>query len=340
MQAYDADSSDVFLTDLPLFHIAAMYHVQASMATGASIAVRSRPTLTNYWAVARATGATMSIVLSSMVSQLLSQPERDWDRDHDMRLMFCAPLPSDVEAFKERFAIADIQTGYGSTEVPGCVNKSPGDSIVPGSCGTARNGFEVRLVDDNDIEVPDGTVGQAIVRTEHPWMLSVGYKGDAEATAAAWRNGWFHTGDLLRRDKSGNYYYVDRLKDAIRRRGENVSSHEVEQEVRTYPGVVDVACVGVSSDEQFDEEIKIWLVVDDRFESDCLPLVRYLADRMPFFMVPRYIEFVDSLPTTASARAKKFELRRRGNSPSTWDLESAGWRMSRNGLVRIDDRRD
>ena len=188
---WGGSSEDVALVDLPLFHLAAMFVTVGSLAGRARLAVRSAPALDRYWEVARDTGATISVLLSTMVPYLLGQPPRAAEREHRLRLMMMAPLPADLEAFQRRFGITDITTAYGCTEVPGALGRTPDQPLVPGYCGRPRRGFEVRLVDEHDIEVPPGEVGQIAIRTELPWMLSAGYVKDLEATAAAWRNGWF-----------------------------------------------------------------------------------------------------------------------------------------------------
>jgi carnitine-CoA ligase len=331
---FGADERDVTLIDVPLFHLAALFLTVGSLATRARFAVRPMPALSAYWEVARETQATISILLSTMVPYLLSQPERPDERKHNLRLLIASPLPADLDAFQARFAIPEFTTAFGMTEVPGAIMRGPGQPLVAGSCGRVRAGFEVRLVDEHDLEVPVGAVGELVIRTDQPWTLSAGYVKDHEATARAWRNGWFHTGDLLRCDAEGNFFYVDRLKDAIRRRGENISTFEVEAEVAAHPAVAEVACVGVRSDTGVDDEVKVWIVPADAGELEFDELLRFCAERMPHFMVPRYYELIDALPKTPSARVRKHTLRERGNGPDTWDREAHGWKLGRGGLAR------
>jgi carnitine-CoA ligase len=327
--------SDVCLIDLPLLHLAGMFMTVGSLSAQAGLAVRSAPALSRYWEVARETGATMAVILSTMVTYLLAQEPRPAEQEHRLRLIMATPLPDDVTAFQERFHIADFTTAYGMTEVPGALSRQPGQPLVAGYCGRTRPGFEVRLVDDHDVEVPVGGVGQAIVRTALPWMLTGGYVKDPAATVAAWRNGWFHTGDLLRRDADGNHFFVDRQRDALRRRGENISTYEVEREVLAFPDVAEVACVAERSGAAVDDEVKVWLV--PRAGARIVPeeLLRFCVARMPHFMVPRYIEVTDELPKTASARVQKYQLRERGSSQRTWDREMHGWKVTRSGLERV-----
>jgi carnitine-CoA ligase len=330
--AFHLDANDVFLVDLPLFHMAGEAKVVASVAARSKLAVRTAPAMTSYWETAKATAATAAGMISSMAAFLLAQPERPTDRDHSLRLVMSAPLPADHDVFMARFGIQEIATAYGSTEVSGCLTRALDVPLVRGSCGRLRDGYEVRLVDNHDLEVPDGDLGELVVRTDQPWSLSTGYVGDPAATAAAWRNGWFHTGDMFRRDAEGNYYFHDRRTDAVRRRGENISSFEVEREVLAFPGIAEVACVAVRCDGEPDDEVKVFLVTEEVLDLESL--VRFLVDRMPHFMVPRYYEVVDALPKTATMRVEKHRLRALGNTASTWDCQASGLRVTASGLVR------
>jgi carnitine-CoA ligase len=326
---------DVFLVDLPLFHAGGLYSVMVTLAADASFVLRSCPALGTYWESARELGVTTSVLVSSMVTFLMAQPERTGDRAHRLHRVLSIPMPHNPDAFTERFGITALATGYGSTEAPACIIAHPGTGSPPASCGQLREGFEIRLVDDNDVEVPDGEVGEAMVRSTLPWMMSQGYENDAEATVAAWRNGWFHSGDLLRRDERGDYYFVDRGKDSLRRRGENISSFEVEAQVLAFPAVAEAACVAARCVEQFDDEVKVWVVPTPGAELDPAALLRFCAARMPHFMVPRYLEVVDALPKTPTAKVQKFLLRERGHGPATWDRDAHGFKVTRDGLIEL-----
>jgi crotonobetaine/carnitine-CoA ligase len=294
--------------------------------------------LGSYWETARELGVTTVVLVSSMIMFLQSQPPRESDTDHRLHRILSIPMPHDPESFMKRFGVGVMVTGYGSTEVPAPIVARSDRPIVAGSCGRLRDGFEVRLVDAHDVEVPDGEVGEAVVRTELPWMMSQGYQNNDAATVAAWRNGWFHTGDLLRRDGEGNYFFVDRATDSLRRRGENISTFEVEAQVAAFPGVAEVACVAARCGEHShhgptDDEVKVWVVPSPGAVVDPAGLVRFCAQRMPHFMVPRYVEHADELPKTPSAKVRKYLLRERGNTESTWDREQHGLHMTRDGLV-------
>jgi crotonobetaine/carnitine-CoA ligase len=320
---WECNAEDTYLIDLPLFHLAAIYLTVRALSTRARIAVRRGPAMSTYWEVARDTGATVAVAISTMLSFLMAQPPRTAETEHRLRYLVGSPVPRALPEFCRRFGIDAFITQYGSTEVPCCIVRTREANMLPGYCGRIRPGFDCRIVDADDIEVEQGEVGELIVRTEHPWMLTDGYVRNAEATTRVWRNGWFHTGDLFRRDVAGDYFFIDRSKDAIRRRGENISSFEVEAQVGAYPGIEEVACVPERSDVEAEDEVKVWIVTrDPRLEIP--DLVRYLTDRMPGFMVPRYYETADELPKTHTNRIRKAELRARGNGPETWDREVNG----------------
>ena len=231
------------------------------------------------------------------------------------------PLAGDIAAFSKRFG-CEVYTIFNMTEISTPIISEP-NPLVRGTCGRKRDGVDVRLVDDNDCEVPDGTVGEMIVRTDRPWGMNSGYHKNPKATAEAWRNGWFHTGDSFRRDAQGYYYFVDRKKDAIRRRGENISSFEVEADVQAFPAVREVAAIGVPN-EMSEEDVLVVVAPMQGASLDPAELIAFLRERMAHFMVPRYVRVVAELPKTPSNKVMKAELRREGVTADTWDRERAG----------------
>jgi crotonobetaine/carnitine-CoA ligase len=330
---------DTFLVDLPMFHGAALWQAFACLATGTRMVVLERPDLHRYWEVLAETGTTLCTVLSTMGPYLWRQPSRPAETTHGLRSVQLNPLPPDVAGWRRRFAVPDIYANYGSTEMPAPLRCHPDDELVPGYCGRVADGFEARIVDAHDVDLGPAQAGEFVVRSSRPWRLCPEYVGNPEATAAAWRNGWFHSGDMLRRDAEGRFYFVDRIKDALRRRGENISSVELEAEIITHPALAEVACVPPRPDGGTDDEVKAWLLVAEGHALDFAELLRYCAGRLPHFMVPRYFEIADEFPRTASGRVKKHELRALGNGPGTWDREAAGYTVTRNGL-RVTARAD
>jgi crotonobetaine/carnitine-CoA ligase len=317
---------DRYMTVAPLFHIGGMGPPFVMLARGASVAIVENFSTDKFWDSVRRTQTTVVFLLGVMATFLMKQPPRDDDRDHPVRLAFMVPFTDDAPAFKERFGI-DVYTIFNMTEVASpCVSEA--NPVKRGTCGKVRPGVEVRLVDSNDCEVAVGEIGEMLVRMDRPWGLNSGYNNNAEATAHAWRNGWFHSGDAFRRDEEGYFYFVDRVKDAIRRRGENISSFEVEVEVCAHPDVREAAAVAVPSEYSEDEVMVIVAPVPGR-SIDVVALSEFLAERMPYFMVPRYIRVLDELPKTPSAKVLKADLRAAGVTSDTWDREGAGIRLRR-----------
>jgi len=328
-------ASDTYLADLPMVHVSALYFLHAAIGNETRISVRTRPALRGYWEVARDTGATVSQLYSTMISFLEGQQPRGAERQHKLRVVVTVPLPADPKGFAERFGIQHLAIGYGSTETSCAIAADPRDPLPPGSTGRLLPGWEVRLVDEHDVEVPAGRTGEAIIRSERPWLITTEYVDNPAATAAAWRNGWFHTGDLLRRDTDGTFYFVDRAKDAIRRRGQNIASFEIEAVVRAYPGITDAAVVADRTAVATEDEVKAWITVEPGAQIDFDGLLRFCVDRMPHYMVPRYFEIAEEFPRTASAKVKKHVLRDRGSSAATWDRIAHGMDVQRTGLVMV-----
>jgi crotonobetaine/carnitine-CoA ligase len=319
-------SDDRYLTVAPLFHIGGMGPPFVMLARGGSVAIVENFTTDTFWRSVRDTGTTVIFLLGVMATFLIKQPTAPDERDHRVRLAFMVPLTDDAAAFTERFGI-DIYTIFNMTEIASPI-VSEANPAKRGTCGKVREGVEVRLVDRHDCEVPVGEIGEMLVRMDRPWGLNSGYNANPEATAEAWRNGWFHTGDAFRMDEDGYFYFVDRVKDAIRRRGENISSFEVELEVCAHPDVREAAAIAVPSEFSEDEVMVVVAAAPDR-TIDRVELSNFLAERMPYFMVPRYIRILDELPKTPSAKVMKAELRKEGITSDTWDRQAAGIRLRR-----------
>jgi crotonobetaine/carnitine-CoA ligase len=264
------------------------------------------------------------MIMGPIASILMSAPEAANDADNPLRYTAIGPMSDQTENFKRRFGV-EVTTSYGTTET-GLPLAAGWELPNTKTCGRLRDGYpgyEIRIVDEFDEPVPPGEVGELLVRAREPWTICTGYYGMPDKTAEAWRNGWFHTGDAFRVDDHGWFYFVDRIKDTIRRRGENISSFEIQASVNEHPDVVESAAIGVPSDLGEDDPM-IFVVARPGAGLTAESLVGFLTERMPKFMVPRYVEFVTELPKTdASFRTRKFELRARGVGPDTWDREAA-----------------
>ncbi len=317
---------DTFLIDSPLFHGSGLWQSHGTLAVGGRIALRTVFSGSRYWDIVRECGVTVALLFGTMPGFLLARPAQYDDPENPLRKVWCAPMVSDPDGFKARFGIEVLSSGYGMAETCNIFVWKEGNPTK--SCGRIDKGFEVRLVDAHDIPVPTGEMGELIIRADLPWVMNAGYWRRPEETAKAWRNGWFHSGDLFCCDDEGNYYFVDRKKDAVRRRGENISSFEVEREVLAYPEVLEAACVAFPA-EFGEDEVKVFVVTREDAKFEPAELIKFLIPRMPYFMVPRYVEVVSGFPKTETMRVKKYELRARGNSAETWDREAAGIHVTR-----------
>ena len=311
---------EALFVPMPMFHNAGLGALQQVAWRGGRFIHQGRFSATTFWDDVRRTGATAAALVGPMTGVLWAAPRRADDADNPLQRMILGPMIPEMEAFEARFGVR-VATCYGMTEVPAVI--ATGWEHGPwATCGRLLDGWpgaEVRIVDELDFEVPTGEVGELIVRTSEPWTLNAGYYGVPEATADAWRNGWFHTGDAFRQDDDGWFYFVDRMKDTIRRRGENISSFEVEAFVLDFPGVVGCAAYGVPDAFGGDE-----VMVAVEGDVDAAELGAHLAERMPKYMTPRYIDVVDELPRNATTlRLQKFVLRDRGVTATTWDRERA-----------------
>jgi crotonobetaine/carnitine-CoA ligase len=228
-------------------------------------------------------------------------------------------MPDFAEAFEERFGVHLVES-YGSTDVGVPIFYRADEPRRAGACGRPIPQYDVRLLDPDDHEVPVGDVGEIAVRPNEPHLITDGYLGMPEETVRATRNLWFHTGDLARRDADGYIYFVGRSKDAIRRRGENISAFEVEEGVEAHPDVLEAAAYGVPS-ELTEEDVMVAVVPRPGRTIDPAALVAFCAGRMARHMVPRYVEVMDALPKTPTEKIEKYRLRERGVTAQTWDAE-------------------
>ena len=321
--------SDRGLTVLPLFHQAGMGAIYRMLIRGASIAVVDSFRTSNFWDDIRATGATYVTLVGAMSRFLMSEPPSAGDRQHALRCAVMVPLTDDAAAFRARFGV-DIYATFNMTEVS-CPLVSGSNPTKAGTCGRPRPGIDARVVDENDCEVPAGTAGELILRSDVPWAFSHGYYLAAEATAAAWRNGWFHTGDAFIADADGDFVFVDRMKDAIRRRGENISAFEVEREIMEFPGIREVAVVAVPSQHGEDEVMAVIAPVPGH-RVDPAELDAFLVPRLAHFMVPRYIRVMVELPKTSTQKVQKFLLREEG-AAGAWDRTAQFGTLKRERLA-------
>jgi carnitine-CoA ligase len=321
---------DRFLVNNPMFHIGGMGLPFAMLARGGSIVLPERFSTDHFWPLVKEHEVTAIFLLGVMATFLSKAPPSAEDKAHKVRICFIVPLIESSQEFTRRFGV-NVYTIFNMTEISSPIVSAP-NPTVRGTCGKVRGGgVEVRLVDANDCEVPIGTVGEMMLRTDRPWAMSHGYLKEPQATARAWRNGWFHTGDAFRRDAEGNFFFVDRIKDSIRRRGENISSFEVEAEVLAHTDVRECAAIGVPS-ELGEDEVMIVVAPAPSRRIDPEALTHFLITRLAYFMVPRYVRTLAVLPKTPSSKVLKAQLRAEGITPDTWDREKAGIIIRRDKL--------
>ena len=317
---------DVLLTTLPLFHTNALNAFFQALLTGSTLVVEPRFSASDFWAALVRHQATVTYVLGAMVPILLSRDPSPDDRAHRVRIALAPAIPTRFhDTFSQRFGMA-LLDGYGSTESNFVIGLDAEQK--PGSMGRLVPGFQARVADEWDEAVPDGTPGELLLRADEPFAFASGYFGMPNKTVEAWRNLWFHTGDRVVRDADGFYIFLDRLKDAIRRRGENISSYEVEQVLLSHPAVALAAVFPVQS-ELAEDEVMAALVPREGMTLDPVELIRFCEPRMAYFAVPRFLEFMKELPTTENGKVQKFKLRERGRTPATWDREAAGIKVKR-----------
>jgi crotonobetaine/carnitine-CoA ligase len=324
------DNGDIIFGANPLFHFSGQtWLVAAALAVRGSAIVEPAFSASTYMARIRETGATTALGMGAMGAAILAQPPSDEDRNHKLRhITFMPSSPALIEAFEERFGIAPFAEVFGQSECWPALLGDPRGPRRPGSMGKVTPGLEVKIVDDDDNEVPAGQPGEIVVRPTAADRLFSGYWGDDSATVSSFRNLWHHTGDQGRVDDEGYFWFVDRKKDSLRRRGENVSSIELEQAILKHPAIANVAVHAVPS-ELSEDDIKACIVrvVGETVNPD--ELFEFFRTSLPYYAVPRYVEFLDELPANVNGRVQKFKLRERGITGSTLDFERLGLVVAR-----------
>jgi len=317
---------DVMITPSPMFHqgfLGAM--LTPALWSGASVYAMRQFRAATFMATAREVGATVIYAVGTIGMLLLTQPPGPGDADPGkLRVALLPPMPpASQRAFEERFNLPVVADSYGQTEVLVIGMSSVDGPRKPGSAGRPAPHVEVAVVDDDDDILPTGQVGEIVVRPRVSDTFFSGYWDEPAATLATWRNLWHHTGDLGRQDQDGTLWILDRKKDAIRRRGENVSSVELENAIRMHPLVKEVAVHAVPSDIG-DDDIKACMVLQPESTLEPEELFAYFKRTLPYFAVPRYVEFLPALPVNAVGRVTKVTLRERGLTTTTLDLEALG----------------
>ncbi len=319
---------DVSYTCMPLFHINAQIgSIVSALYAGAEVALYQRFSARTFWDEIRSSGATIFLGMGAVGNILAKNPPSPLDNQNEVRLAVIVPPPEDLEGFERRFGLRVIYETFGMTEA----------LIIPpklyeprrrGCCGKPIGDYEIRIVDDDDLPLGPQQTGELVFRPRHPHTMMSGYYKRPEATLESFRNLWFHTGDLGYLDDEGFLYYVGRKKDAIRRRGENISAYEIESVVNQHPSVLESAAIAVPS-ELGEDDVKIVVVLKPGAKLSAEDLIRFCEPQMAYFMVPRYVDFRSFLPKNPSQRIEKYKLREDGLTDSTWDRVKAGVQPSR-----------
>ena len=326
-ETYGYEPDDVLYVCLPVFHGNAwLCSVMPALVADASIVLARRFSASTFWEDVRRNGVTQFNSLGAMTSFLWSQQPSPADRDHRVRQVMVVPTPKQIyREFEERFGVK-FTSVYALTDCGMVTVRGPADPPSKWESGGKPASYcEMRIVDDDDFELPRGTPGEIVVRAREPWIFAQGYYNMPAATASTSRNLWFHTGDRGWMDEDGYIYFVDRKKDAIRRRGENISSFEVEQMILMHPAVLDAAAYPVHS-EHTEDEVMVSVVLREGARLTEAELVHHCNENMAYFMVPRYVEFLPQLPKTMTEKVEKYKLKQaaQGRLDEVWDREKAG----------------
>ncbi|GGD06551.1 AMP-binding protein [Nocardioides daphniae] len=313
---------DAWMTVTPLFHGNAQFMAAyPTMVAGARCVIRSKFSASRWVDQIRESRVSVTNFIGVMMDFIWKQDRRSDDADNPLRVVFAAPTAATlVEPMKERYGIEAFVEVFGLTETSAPIISPYGESRPAGAAGLAADEwFDVALVDpETDEEVAVGEIGELVIRPKVPFICSMGYYNMPEKTVEAWRNLWFHTGDALRRDEDGWFYFVDRFKDALRRRGENISSYEIETSILSHPAVVETAVIAVpASTEAGEDEVMAYVITQSEVTAE--ELWEHCDGRIPSFAVPRYLRFVDELPKTPSQRVQKAKLRELGVTDDTHD---------------------
>ncbi len=327
-QAGFLGKEDRYYATLPLFHIGGLWAIIYGVAiAGASAVLTKTFSASRFWSDISNYEITIAFLLGSMVN-FISREDRSANDSHNPLKRICiAPSTLDIPQIEERFGVS-VWTAYGSTEIGSPII---GDNNSPNrlTCGKVRNElYDVRIADENDNELPTGQSGELLVRPKIPFAITPGYWKNPEATINSFRNLWFHTGDIMYADDDGYYYFVDRCKDVIRKGGENISSVEVEDQIHKHPAVSEAAVFPVPS-ELSEDEVMAAIVLKKEGSITHEEIIQFLDNKLPYFMIPRYIDFTENMPKTESGKVKKILLKEKGITNSTWDWNNSNIKLTR-----------
>jgi crotonobetaine/carnitine-CoA ligase len=328
VDSWQLAEGEVLYAPLPLFHISSVASVVCPIVAGATGLLDPVFSVHECWNRVRQYDVKGILLAGVMVNMLWNLPEDPRDAALPLRFISAAPIPRGLHRrIEERYNLT-VLTSYGMTEALPMVLYALGDEVRDGATGRPQPNFEVLVLNEDDEPVEPDEVGEICCRPRAPHVMFDGYFGRSETTVERWRNLWFHTGDMGRMDADGHLTFVDRNKDAIRRRGENISSFEVEQTLLRHPAVADVAAVAVPS-ELGEDDVKVVVAVKPGTTLEIVELMDFCVDHLPYFAVPRYVDIVENLPMNPTGKVLKTELRDSGITPTTWDREQTGYVVRR-----------
>lgn len=331
---------DVVLVVLPIYHVLGQCRgLYNGLIAGGTVILRDGFSASRFFDLCREFGVTYTCVVGVMAEYLLAQPERDDDADNPLRRISLGTTIRDVDAFRSRFAIDECYVSYGLTEAGGVL---VGVAREEG-CGYLRDDFLGQLVDEQDQPVPDGRIGELVLRPTEPWTTMVGYLNRPDETVMKWRNLWLHTGDLMTRQADGRHIFHGRLADRIRLKGENIAPASIEEHLAGHPDIAECAVVGVEQTDVTapgDQDILVAVVPAAGVRIEPVRLIEFLATRVPYFAVPRYVRVTDELPRTDSTRRVQRGVISGAGFGDAWDRVEAGVVVRRGGIVVVADRHD
>ena len=330
---YESLPGDVIFNVLPMYHAGAWNtSVLRALAEGITVVLEKHFSVQNFWQRIRKFGATQSFTLGALHIFLWKAPPGKYDQANPLRVLQAVPMPQElVKPFEQRFGLTLVGAGFGQSECMMITTEAGATEPLPeNSIGFAKSDTLVRIFDDNDQKLAVGEVGEIRVKPLQPYIICNGYFDMPEATRAAWKDGWFCTGDLGWFDENGAFFFSDRKKDAVRFAGRNISTMEVESVVRQHPDVAEVAAYGIPSTElEAEDELKIDLVLTPGAAVTHAEIAKFINDRAPYYFVPRYMDFVASLPYTPTNKIQKYILREAGIGADTWDLKSSRYKVKK-----------
>lgn len=333
LRAGPATAKDVTITPLPLFHMNALaVGIISNILVGARVAIIPRFSVSNFWPEVERSGATIASILGGMGGLLANAPDTDAAKRCFGQIHTVRGNPFTEEnknIWRERFGAKLVGgNGYGLTEACVITSLPAGEYAAPGSSGKRIPDFDVRIVDDLDRELPANTAGEIVCRPLRPDIMFMGYWRRPEDTLKLMRNMWFHTGDIGKFDDEGFFYFVDRKKDYLRRRGENISSFEMESAFANHPDIAEVAVHAVPSDKG-EDDVKVTAILNPGSTLTHEALFHWSTNAVPYYALPRYIEFRNTLPKNPQGRILKYQLRDEGKTPDTWDLEATDIKVAK-----------